>query len=46
MSKSKKKNRVVRLTEQDYDNYIMSLKDEEPVKAVKNAEDKFDDTGA
>jgi len=46
MSKSKKKNRVARLTEQDYDNYIMSLKDEEPVKAVKKAEDKFDDTGA
>ena len=33
MSK-KKKNTVKRMTETDYENYIMSLKDEKPVKAV------------
>lgn len=34
MSKRKKKNRVTRLTERDYGNYIMSLKDEDPAKVI------------
>ena len=35
MSKKKKRNAVRKLTQEDYDNYIMSLKDEEPPLAVK-----------
>lgn len=33
MSK-KKKHPVKRMTEKDYENYVMSLKDERPVKVV------------
>ena len=33
MSK-KKKNKVVKLSDEDYNNYIMSLKDEKPVKPI------------
>ncbi len=46
MSKRKRKNKVAKLTEEDYGNYIMSLKDETPVKAVVYQKEKFDDTGA
>ncbi len=46
MSKKAKKNKVVKLTEKDYNNYIMSLKDEEPIKVVVPVDGKFDDTGA
>lgn len=31
----KKKNKVKKLTDEEYDNYIMSLKDEEPPFIVK-----------
>ena len=31
---SKKKNQVAKLSEEDYGNYIMALKDERPVKVV------------
>ena len=37
MSK-KKKHPVMKMTEQDHENYIMSLKDERPIKAVKPRE--------
>ncbi len=30
----KKKHPVRKMTEQDYENYVMSLKDEKPMKAV------------
>jgi len=40
MSKRKKKNKVVKLTERDYGNYIMSLKDEEPVKPIAPSKEK------
>ena len=33
MSK-KRKNKVKKLTDEEYGNYVMSLKDEKPVKAV------------
>ena len=46
MSRRKRKNRVVRLTEKDYNNYIMSLKEEKPVTPIKTIKDKMDDTGA
>ena len=46
MSKGKRKNKVVKLTEKDYDNYVMSIKEEEPVHPVKKTVGKFDDTGA
>ena len=36
----KRKNKVARLTEKDYDNYIMSLKDEKPVKVIIPEKDK------
>lgn len=39
MSK-KKKHPVKRMTETDYENYIMSLKDEKPVKAVVPKEEE------
>ncbi|MDY2879521.1 MAG: hypothetical protein SOT34_01090 [Candidatus Borkfalkiaceae bacterium] len=39
MSKKKKSN-VRKMTEQDYANYIMSLKDERPVKPVVPEEEK------
>ncbi len=46
MSKRKRKNKVVKLTEEDYGNYIMSLKDERPVRPTPEKNGKFDDTGA
>ena len=46
MSRRKRKNRVARLTEKDYNNYIMSLKEEKPVTPIKTIKDKMDDTGA
>ncbi len=41
MSK-KKKHPVKKMTERDYENYIMSLKDERPVKVVVDS-DKNDE---
>lgn len=39
MSKSKKnKNKVVKLTDEQYGAYIMALKDERPPKLVENAQ--------
>lgn len=35
--KGKKKNKVVKLTDEDYNNYIMALKDEKPPKLVREA---------
>lgn len=35
----KKKNKVKKLSEVDYGNYIMSLKDETPVKPTDNGQD-------
>ena len=46
MSKRRKKNKVTRLTEEEYGNYIMALKDEEPVKPKVPVVGKYDDTGA
>lgn len=41
MSKSKKnKKRVIKLTEEDYNNYVMSLKDETPVKGMRPTENE------
>ncbi len=37
---AKKKKRVAKLSDADYNNYIMSLKDERPVKAIVPAEEK------
>jgi len=39
MSKRKKKNKVVKLTETDYGNYIMSLKEEKPARPIVPKED-------
>ncbi len=36
----KKKSKITKLTEQDYNNYIMSLKEETPVKVIIPEEDK------
>ena len=36
----KKKNKMKRLSDEDYANYIMSLKDERPVKVIIPEEDK------
>ena len=35
-----KKRKVAKLSETDYNNYIMSLKDERPVKVIIPEEDK------
>lgn len=40
MSK-KKKNKVIKLSDEDYGHYIMSLKDERPVKVIVPADDKL-----
>ena len=40
MSK-KKKHPVMKMTEEDYANYIMSLKDESPIKPVKPEKDSW-----
>ena len=45
MSKRRRKNKVAHLTEKDYGNYIMSLKDEKPVEAIPKKTDRFDGTG-
>ena len=39
----KKKKKVRSMTEVDYANYIMSLKDEKPVKAIVPKDDENDD---
>ncbi len=36
----KKKPKVIKLSETDYNNYIMSLKDERPAKVIIPEEDK------
>ncbi len=36
----KKKQRIMKLTDEDYNNYIMSLKDERPVKVIIPDEEK------
>ncbi|MBQ9709291.1 MAG: hypothetical protein IJV67_01560 [Clostridia bacterium] len=46
MSKRRRKNKVAHLTEKDYGNYIMSLKDEKPVEAIPKKTDRFDGTGS
>lgn len=38
MSK-KKKNKVIKLSDEDYGHYIMSLKDERPVKVIVPEDD-------
>lgn len=40
MSK-KKKNKVIHLTEEDYGNYIMALKEETPPKVIVEKDKKF-----
>lgn len=35
----KKKPKIIKLSETDYNNYIMSLKDEKPVKVIIPEED-------
>lgn len=45
MSKRKKKNKVIKLTEKDYGNYIMSLKDESPVRTIMKTQNEIDKTG-
>lgn len=40
MSKKKKnKNKVIKLTDEEYNNYIMALKDEQPPKIVRETQD-------
>lgn len=41
MSK-KKKNKVIHLTEEEYGNYIMALKDEVPPKVIVEKDKKFE----
>ncbi len=41
MSK-KKKHPVMKMTEQDYANYIMALKDERPIKPIRPKEKEED----
>lgn len=36
----KKRKKVIKLTETDYNNYIMSLKDERPAKVIVPEEEK------
>ena len=38
MSKKNKKSKVKKLSDKDYDEYIMSLKDEEPPALVRKAQ--------
>ena len=40
---SKKKKNVRKMTEEDYANYIMSLKDKKPVKVIIPEEDDNED---
>lgn len=37
---AKKKNKVVHLTDEQYNAYIMALKDENPPKLIKEAQEK------
>ena len=37
---SKKKNKIAKLTDEQYSEYIMSLKDEKPPKPVRNLQEK------
>ncbi len=37
---AKKKNKVKKLTDEEYDNYIMSLKDEIPPYLIRKTEDE------
>ena len=46
MSKRKRKNKIVKLTDKDYGDYIMALKEETPVRPIVPAKGKYDDTGA
>lgn len=39
MSKKNKKSKIVKLSDEDYNNYIMSLKDETPVKVAEKNND-------
>ncbi len=39
MSKKKKKNKVIKLTDKEYGDYIMSLKDEVPPKIVRETQE-------
>ena len=39
----KKKHPVRKMTEEDYDNYVMSLKDEKPVKVIIPREEEGKD---
>lgn len=36
MGKKKNKNKIKKLSDEDYNQYIMSLKDEKPVKAMRD----------
>ncbi len=40
MSRTKKKHPVKKMTDVDYENYIMSLKDERPTKVIIPKEDE------
>ncbi len=39
MSRKKKKNKVVKLTDKEYGDYIMSLKDEKPPKLIRDTQE-------
>lgn len=41
-SKKKNKNKVIKLTDEEYNNYIMALKDEKPPKLIQEAQDMDD----
>lgn len=38
MSKKKNKNKVIKLTDEEYGNYVMALKDEKPPKIVRETQ--------
>jgi len=40
MSKKKKKNKVIKLTDEQYGQYIMALKDETPPRIVSETQEK------
>ena len=42
MSKKKKKNKVIKLTDEQYGQYIMALKDEKPPKVVEETQKNSD----
>ncbi len=39
MAKKKKKNKVIKLTEEQYGQYIMALKDEQPPKIIRETQE-------